>query len=203
MGVFDKIVTVLNTISLKDLQGYREKLSLLNAYADEIAVLKPAVEEFETFLRTIHNSLVQADTSTRSILLRLIRISLISKFHIDALVTAEIHWIVTSSLEREHEFVQERMQALKLIRQCIELHPENFPIAYARSLVAVASNKDDNIRRVCLETLRELCVVNPEIAVQASGVSSLLDAIIEPSTQDMADSILMSLIFLLNDPKSR
>ena len=78
-----------------------------------------------------------------------------------------------------------------------------FPVAFARSLVAISNHKDDNLRRVCIETLRELAVENPRVVATVNGFTTLLDIVLEPSSQDMAEPILMSLLFLLNDPKSR
>ena len=78
-----------------------------------------------------------------------------------------------------------------------------FPIAFARSLVAISNHKDDNLRRVCIETLRELSVQNPRVVASVNGLTTLLDIVLEPSSQDMAEPILISLLYLLNDPKSR
>lgn len=36
-----------------------------------------------------------------------------------------------------------------------------------------------------------------------NGLTTLLDIVLEPTSQDMAEPILVSLLFLLNDPKSR
>ena len=36
-----------------------------------------------------------------------------------------------------------------------------------------------------------------------NGLTTLLDVVLEPASQDMAEPILMSLLYLLNDPKSR
>jgi rapamycin-insensitive companion of mTOR len=78
-----------------------------------------------------------------------------------------------------------------------------FPVAFARSLVAISNHKDDNLRRVCIETLRELSVENPRVVAMVNGLTTLLDVVLEPASQDMAEPILMSLLYLLNDPKSR
>ena len=78
-----------------------------------------------------------------------------------------------------------------------------FPVAFARSLVAISNHKDDNLRRICIETLRELSVENPRVVATVNGLTTLLDVVLEPSSQDMAEPILISLLYLLNDPKSR
>ena len=78
-----------------------------------------------------------------------------------------------------------------------------FPVAFARSLVAISNHKDDNLRRICIETLRELSVENPRVVATVNGLTTLLDVVLEPSSQDMAEPILISLLYLLNDPRSR
>jgi Rapamycin-insensitive companion of mTOR, N-term len=78
-----------------------------------------------------------------------------------------------------------------------------FPVAFARSLVAISNHRDDNLRRVCVETLRELSVENTRVVAVVNGLTTLLDIVLEPTSQDMAEPILVSLLFLLNDPKSR
>lgn len=182
---------------------YLDELSCIHDDANSL-ISKPApLDEFVQFLRQVYNTLILGDAAVRVVLLRVIRLALHDASHCNALIKEEIHWIIISSLERDHDYVQERMQALKVMKKFISISPGEFPQSFMRSLVAVANHKDDNIRRVCLETLRQLTVINPAIVLQASGLSCLLDAVIEPSTHDMAESILMSVLYLLNDSSSR
>jgi rapamycin-insensitive companion of mTOR len=184
--------------------AYRDKLNEL--YRESSAVSDGGgctLPEFRTFLQQVHDVIVTCDSILRSIIIRVVRLLLLDSSYCACLVEEDFHWLLVVSLERDHEFVQERMQALKCMRKFIEVSAATFPIAFARSLVAVASNKDDNIRRVCLETVRELIIVNTNVVVQANGLTALLDAVIEPNTQDMAQSILLSVLYLLNDPKAR
>lgn len=41
------------------------------------------------------------------------------------------------------------------------------------------------------------------MVAMVNGLTTLLDVVLEPASQDMAEPILMSLLYLLNDPKSR
>lgn len=83
--------------------------------------------------------------------------------HCISLVEEELHWIVVVCIERGEVHLVERMQALKLMKKFLLISGDIFPIAFARSLVAISNHKDDNLRRICLETLRELCVINPKV----------------------------------------
>ena len=200
---FDSIVSAILSISSKESQGHRDRILLLDEEANKIKSGEHSLDDFSSFLRSIHDPFICGETALRALILRLIRLSIKDLSYCNIIVEEEVHWLVLMSLEREHEYMLERMQALKLMRVFIALCPLSFPIAFARSLVAVANNKDDNIRRVCLESLRELSVIVPELVVRVNGISCLLDAVIEPNTQDMAEPILMSILYLLNDSETR
>lgn len=106
--------------------------------------------------------------------------------------------------EDSPSYLSERLQAIKILKKFLELSPRKFPEALARSLVAIASTKDDSFRKVCLETLRELCVVNPDMVSRVHGFKVLLDAIIDPEIDDVtSEAILLSILFLLNTSSSR
>ena len=55
------------------------------------------------------------------------------------------------------------MQALKLIEKTRLVAPRIFPIAFARSLVAIANHKEDTFRKISIEALRSLSMVNPAL----------------------------------------
>jgi rapamycin-insensitive companion of mTOR len=88
------------------------------------------------------------------------------------------------------------MQALKIMKKILDLAPRLFPIGFARSLVA-------NFRRVALETLRELGIKNAEIAYEADAFRVLFDAVIDPSTSELSETILLSMLHLLNSAETR
>ena len=57
------------------------------------------------------------------------------------------------------------------------------PRIIAHSIIAIADDKDDQFRRSCLDTLRELAVLNIEVVAQCNGVKTLLDAVLDPSNR--------------------
>jgi hypothetical protein len=95
------------------------------------------------------------------------------------------------------------MQALKLVKKMLDVSPDTFHPGFARSLVAIAAEKGDNFRRVALETLRELGIKNPRVAFEADAFRVLFDAVLDPSTQDLSESILVTMLHLLNSPDTR
>lgn len=136
-------------------------------------------------------------------MLRASRLSMHNEHFVQAILDEEIHWIVVTSLERDYDYSMERMQAFKLMEKIRIIAPQLYPVAFGRSLVAVANSRDDNFRKLCLEALRELAIVNPRVVAAVGGFSSLLDAVIEPLTQEMADNIMLTVLFLLNDAQTR
>ena len=183
--------------------GRRDLLSCINDWSSKLAVTPPSSDEYAQFVRDVHDLLVKLDSPLRAMLLRALRLSITSKEHCLCLVEEEVHWIIVTCMEREQEFLVERMQALKLMKKFLSCAGDVFPPAFARSLVAVATQKDDSLRRVCMEVLRQLAVENPRCAVSVNGLSTLLEAVLDPNFQDMSESILISFMYLLNDPKTR
>lgn len=57
------------------------------------------------------------------------------------------------------------------------------PMCFVRALIAIASSKEDKCKRICLETLRELLLVNTKLVAHCDGIRTLMDAIVEPSCQ--------------------
>jgi hypothetical protein len=94
-----------------------------------------------------------------------------------------IQIFVTRSIERESKLVAERIQALKFIRRVMEIDSCYMPACVVRSIVAIANHKDDNMRRVSLETLRELAIANVAIVCQCNGLKTLMDSILDATCQ--------------------
>jgi Rapamycin-insensitive companion of mTOR, N-term len=201
--VLSQVIRKLSPLLEKRATIRRDVLSMMSDIPSRVVGTPPSPEEFSHFCKGAHDFLVKFDSPVRTILLRILRFALQSREHCQCFIEEELHWIVVVCLEREREFLAERVQALKLIRKFLSLAGDLFPSAFARSLVAIASHKDEHLRRVSMETLRELAVENPKLVAAVNGLSVLLDAVLEPAYQDLAEPILVSLMYLLNDPKTR
>ncbi len=164
-----------------------------------------AVDDFQLFLNAAHDLLILFDSAKRSSLLRAIRYSISSVQHVQCLKDEEIHYIVVNSFERESDNTMERIQALKMmdrVRRICNLK-DGYPISFARSLVSIANSKEDNFRKIALESLRELSLSHTSLVAAVQGFSTLMDAVVEPVSQDIADAITHTILFLLNDPLTR
>lgn len=95
------------------------------------------------------------------------------------------------------------MQALKTIRRCTDISPDTLQLAFVRSVVAVASDRDDKFRRICIDTLREICFRNPAISSFCGGFRVLFDALLQPDCFEMIDSIIATMLFLYDSPETR
>lgn len=110
---------------------------------------------------------------------------------------------IVRAMEREQKLLAERVQALKVIRRIMEIDAAQMPPSLVASIVAIAGHKDDNLRRVCLETLRELALANVAIVAECNGIKVIVDSILDSSFQDLSDSLLLTLLMLLNEPSTR
>jgi hypothetical protein len=128
---------------------------------------------------------------------------IVLSFHHLYVVHQGIDLIVVESLEREHESPHERMQALKLIRKCTDVSPSTISLAFVRSVVAVASDRDDKFRRVCIDTLRDISFRNPAISSFCGGFRVLFDALLQPDCFEIIDSIIATMLFLYDSTDTR
>ncbi len=175
------------------------------ALANSLEKQSIAVDDFQSFLTAAHDLLVIFDSAKRSSLLRSIRYCISSPQHVDILKEECIHYLVVNSFEKESDYSMERIQALKIMdrvrRICVAA--DAYPIAFARSLVSIANSKEDNFRKIALESLRELSLSHPSLVAAVQGFSTLVDAIMDPVSQEIADSVTHTILFLLNEPSTR
>jgi hypothetical protein len=214
--IFNDIITRLQaTISNPGGTKLRDTLAAIHKITpNSSAKFEPTIQDFQSFCNKIHDWLITGDSSTRAVLLRIIRMCMISEGHCKIIIKEEIHWIIVISLEttvalninnpnQTRDNVIERMQALKIVKRFLIVAKDTFPNAFLRSLVSCANAVDDTLRRVCIESLREVAIILPDMVAAVNGLSSLLDAVLDQSTCDMAESILVTFLYLLNDQNTR
>ena len=200
-SVLLQIVSKLKNTSQEESQ--RNYASTIFTLTKSLETDVPSVEDFGKFIEDTHDLLIKGDSSKRCSVLRAVRYCLTSKDAVQLLLDREVHYAVVSSLEKDGDSAVERMQALKIIERVQQIAPELFPVGFARSLVAVANYKDDSFRKICIEALRDLSLTNPSLVAAVDGFTPMMDAVLEPITQSLADSIVLVIIYLLNDPATR
>lgn len=184
-------------------EAQRSYAATVFALVKTLESTQPTESEFGKFLVDTHDVLIRGDSSKRSLTLRTIRYCLISRNYVKLLLEQEFHWTIVTSLEKDGDFAMERMQALKLIEKVQSVAPDLYPIAFARSLVAISNFKEDSFRKVCLDSLRSLALISPALVTAVDGFAPLMDVVIEPICPILADSILLTFIYLLNTPGTR
>ncbi|ETV97011.1 hypothetical protein, variant 1 [Aphanomyces invadans] len=159
-----------------------------------------AVERIQNCARGLMSD---TDTSVRTAALRVLRYSMINSASTAQAIKLGVHLFVSRSMERDAKLVGERIQALKVVRRFMDIDALQVPTSVVRSIVAIANHKEDNLRRVALETLRELAIANVSVVMQCNGMKTLVDCILDPTCQDIAEALLMTLIYLINEPANR
>ena len=174
--ILDRIL-LLDNIETSTIINERDELNAIYQAASTLIseINHSSLSDIKLFMKLVHDSLVKCNSTIKPVLLRVIRILLVNPQNCDILVQSEIHWIVVTSVEKENDFVLERMQAFKIVKTFLKVSPLTFPITFANSMVAIASAQDDSLRRVCLEAIRELSIVNTEIATISKGINCMLE----------------------------
>jgi len=176
----------------------------ISQIVNELTQHPAPTEEIIEFFQAAHDPILTFDTTRRAVLLRTIRISINEQSHCKFIISQEIHWLIMMSLERDGaQYHGERIQALKLMDKFRKIAPEFFPISFARSLVAIGNSKEDHFRKLCIDSLVDLAVVNPSLVATVGGFSTLLDAVLDPLFKEMAEKILHVTLHLLADPSTR
>ena len=154
-------------------------------------------------LKSVRLLLVDKETAIRSQVLRFLRYLCSEASSCKLLARCNIDLLVARCLERDSKYVWERMQALKLIRQLLAVSPLDVSRACIAALIAIAEQPKDDFRRVCIDALRELVLLSPAAVCSCNGVRTLVDCILDPSCGDIAQSLTLTLLYLLDSADTR
>ena len=114
--------------------------------------------------------------------------------------------MISRCVERDVKqiFLMERFQALKLISYWIETNPQSVPRIFFQSLVAIAIHvPDDQIKKPAIEILRKGSIFCTKLCAWSGGLRVLIGSIIDPVCADISESIVLTLLYLINDPRTR
>ena len=190
-----RVTELLSVHSQSDLDSCRELLHALNDMVAGVRACPPDLQDLRLLLEDVHDFLVVSDYAVRAMLFRLFRHCLTGPASCQALLDLEYHWPIIISLERDHDYVMERKEALKLIHHMVLLSdPQDFPLAFARALSTIGGQSKEDLRLEALEALRCLALRNCALCALADGFHTLFDAVLEPSTADIAEPILITII---------
>ncbi|KAJ0364740.1 hypothetical protein COL154_004824 [Colletotrichum chrysophilum] len=112
--------------------------------------------------------------------------------------------IVVTSLIKDRKADLEREQALKFVRAFLDVKDgvKEISRAVVRTVAAVAEQAEDRLRSICLETLAEIMLRDPALAVASGGLSPLSEALIE-GTYKSPETLTASYMQILDNPQKR
>lgn len=112
--------------------------------------------------------------------------------------------LVILSLVKESKASIEREQAFKFIRAFLDVKEGVCELSNAviRTIVAVAEHHDDGLRNMGLLTISEILIREPSMAMNAGGIATLAEALVEGSYLG-SESLAISFLYLLDTPQQR
>ena len=122
------------------------------------------------------------------------------------MIANNIPLLTTRCLERDAKqtFLMERFQALKLISHWVETDPNSVPRIFFQSLVAIATHTpEDQIKKPVIEILRKGSIFCTNLCSWSGGLNVLIESIIDPSCAEISETVVLTLLYLINEPKTR
>ena len=96
----------------------------------------------------------------------------------------------------------ERYECLKLINSWFQLSNNNFPFIFCQGIAAMSKN-DEIFKKGCLEFLRILSIIRPDLCSSVGGFKILINSLLDVNNYDIQDYILYSLLYVINSPDKR
>jgi len=160
--------------------------------------------ENENLYFKLRGLLLDKKQEIRIVTLRLLRYTTHTPKALNYLQSYQIPLLVTHCLEHETKpaFFIERFQGLKFIAHWINIAPA--PIIFFRALVAIANQvPDDQLKKSAVEILRRAAVSQIDYCTWSGGLSVIIKSVIDPDCEELSECIVLTLLFLINDPKTR
>ena len=96
----------------------------------------------------------------------------------------------------------DRYECLKLINSWFQLSNNNFPFIFCQGIAAMSKN-DEIFKKGCLEFLRILSIIRPDLCSSVGGFKILINSLLDVNNYDIQDYILYSLLYVINSPDRR
>ncbi|KAJ3178983.1 hypothetical protein HDU87_003252 [Geranomyces variabilis] len=158
----------------------------------------------EQIVSSLRSCLVYQSKDLRAHAFRVLRLVATDIEWLEEFVDAHIDIFVMRALTRDQRYEAEREQALKLIRQFLDIPggAEVLPQNLARITVAVAEQVDDRLRNLCLETLCELAIRNMPLLTFAGGTGIIFGALLD-GPRELIESLVRTVLFMLDSQDTR
>lgn len=155
-----------------------------------------------SFMGSIQALLLSEDKRIISAAYRVCRYLINSASFVDWLIKLRLDAFIVISLAKDASFHVEREQALRLVRAFLDFHA-NIPKSIVQAIISCIEKQDDSLKNMALETLLELCFVNPRVVSCCQGMRVLESMLKEYSTFPVASIILDSVLQLMSTHGTR
>jgi hypothetical protein len=119
------------------------------------------------------------------------------------ILDAMIPIIICKIFENEKNPFEERYECLKIFLTWLELNNSNFPIIFPQAVVSLYK-ADDPFKIGCIEFLRLMSIIRPDLCSTVGGFKILINSLIDESiNRDLINKILYTLIYLISNPNKR
>ena len=120
------------------------------------------------------------------------------------IIDAMIPIIICEIFENENNSLfKDRYECMKLLLTWLELSNSNFPIIFPQAVVSIY-NYDDQFKIGCIEFLRIMSIIRPDLCTTVGGFKILIHSLLEENiSQDLINKIIYTLIYLMNNPNKR
>lgn len=107
-------------------------------------------------------------------------------------------------MTKERKADVEREQALKFVRAFLEVTDGVREVSrgIVRTIAAVAEHSEDRLKAICIETLAEIMIRDPQLLLAAGGLRSLTDALRE-GAYEASEGLISAFLYLLDAPQRR
>ena len=159
-------------------------------------------EDIIYFFRT----LILQEKFVRNIIIKIIRLNIqIYPFFTSKLLKC-LYPIVICKIFEEYKksTFEERYECFKLIYAWLKYSNNNFPLIFCQAIASL-SRVDDLFKKGCIEFIRNLCVIRPDLCSTIGGFRILINNLIDINYnyEDVSDNILYSILYVINSPKKR
>ena len=114
------------------------------------------------------------------------------------------NWTCGRSLIKDRKSDVEREQALKFVRAFLDVKDgvREISRAVVRTIAAAAEEPEERLRPICIETLAEILVRDPQLLIASGGMAPLHEALSDGSYK-ASESITAAFLYLLDAPHRR
>jgi len=166
-------------------------------------ILQAAFNIAVAFALALRMYIIDRDSTIRPLGLRACRHLTATPAAASLFVALSIDILAARALEKEHKFLWERMQAMRLIRQFWSTAPFAVTHAIGHAILAVAETTKDPFVRAAMEGAREICRLNPGLASRVGIIDFLFRSVVQHPPSELAPQNLAIILKLLDDPVGR